>query len=196
MTKKNINDFLLTGNVTVGQARKWMAEKDSNAKVHLVELIHHRFYNRYIKHLSGIDSGFLKMAISCLTIETLESFRQGKKDTKGKGVGQKMFEDFFEIEQTLFPGFKDISADFYSSIRCGILHQAETTNAWRILRKKDASLLDKTNRVINATKFVKALEKSLDNYVESLKTSDFNATIWKRALFKIEDVCKNCEARR
>lgn len=193
MTQRNINDFLLTDNLTVGQARQWMTKKDNGAKNNLVKLIHHRFYNRYIKHLHKLDSGFLKMAVSCLTIETLESFRQGKKDTKGKGVGQKMFEDFFEIEQKLFPGFKDIAADFYSSIRCGILHQAETTNAWRILRKDD--LLDKKNKTINATKFVKALEKALDNYVDSLKTSGFTTTIWKNALFKIEDVCENCNSK-
>ena len=29
---KNINDFELTEKVTVGQARKWMADKDDNSK--------------------------------------------------------------------------------------------------------------------------------------------------------------------
>ena len=79
---KDINDFLLTGKTTVGQARKWMAEKDANAKANLIELIHHRFYSRYVKHVLTIESGFLQMAISCLTIETLESFVQGKENTK------------------------------------------------------------------------------------------------------------------
>ena len=80
---KNINDFELTEKVTVGQARKWMTDKDNNSKDKLISLIHHRFTNRYVKHLNNTDSGFLKMAISCLMIETLESFKQGKKDTKG-----------------------------------------------------------------------------------------------------------------
>ena len=188
---KNINDFLLTENVTVGQARQWMRDKDDNAKPNLIKLIHHRFYNRYVKHLSTINSGFLKMAVSCLMIETMESFRQGKKDTKARGVGQKMFQDFFTVEESLFPGFKDIAPDFYSSIRCGILHQAETTNGWRILRKD--ALLNKPNRTINATKFVKTLEKALENYINMLKASDINTTIWNHALFKIEDVCENCK---
>ncbi|QEH39413.1 hypothetical protein [Chitinophaga sp. XS-30] len=194
MKTKNIEDFLLTGTVTVGQARKWIKVKDEAAKSDLIKLIYHRFSNRYVKHLHHIDSGFLKMAVSCLMIETLESFRQGKKDTKGKGVGQKMFKDFFTTEEKLFPGFKDIAPDFYSSIRCGIMHQAETTNAWRVLRKGD--LLDKENRTINSTKFVEALDKALGNYVDSLKASDFSAVIWKNAIFKIEDVCKNCKVIR
>lgn len=189
---KNINDFELTKDVTVGQARKWMANKDEASKYNLINLIHHRFTNRYVKHLNDTDSGFLKMAVSCLMIETLESLKQGKKDTKGKS--QKMFEDFFETEEKYFPGFKDISIDFYKSIRCGILHQAETTNAWRILGRN--ALVDKSNRTINATKFVKALEKSLDNYTKTLRAEDFNSTIWKRALLKIEDVCENCNASR
>lgn len=189
---KNINDYKLTDNVTVGQARQWMTKKDKESKENLVKLIHHRFYNRYVKHIKDINSGFLIMAVSCLMIETLESFIQGKKNTKGKGIGLKMFEDFFDREQELFLGFTQISADFYSNIRCGILHQAETTNAWRI--RRDGALLDKTNKSINAKKFIKSLEKSLENYVEELNTNDFNSLIWKRALKKIEDVCKNCNA--
>lgn len=188
---KNIANFLLTRTVTVGQAREWIKKKDDNSKDCLVKLIHHRFNNRYVKHLHGIDSGFLKMAVACLMIETLESFRQGRKDTKGKS--EKMFEDFFATEEKFFPGFKDISSDFYASIRCGILHQAETTNAWRILRKD--VLLDKTNKTINSTKFVGALNKSLDKYVNELKISDLNSTLWKNAMLKIEDICDNCEVK-
>lgn len=190
-TMKNTNDFLLTEIVTVGQAKQWMRNKDDYAKANLIKLIHHRFYNRYVKHLKTIDSGFLKMAISCLMIETMESFRQGLKDTKGIGVGKKMFEDFFIVEEPLFPGFREIAPSFYSSIRCGILHQAETTNGWRIVRS--GTLLDKSNRTINATRFVNALEKALDNYINNLKVSDISTTIWKHAILKIEDVCENCK---
>jgi len=187
---KNIDDFLLTNDVKVGELKKWLHDKDDASKEKIIKLIYHRFTNRYVKHLKKIDSGFLKMAVSCLMIETIESFKQGKKDTKGRGVGQKMFEDFFKTEEIYFPGFKDIHSEFYSSIRCGILHQAETTKAWRIL-KKDA-LLDKTNKTINATKFVSSLEKSLDKYIQDLKTQDFNSQIWKNAILKLDDICDNC----
>jgi hypothetical protein len=190
---KNIDDFLLTTDVTVGELKKWIKDKDEDSKTKIIELIHHRFNNRYVKHLKKIDSGFLKMAVSCLMIETLESFKQGKKDTKGKGVGLKMFKDFFETEQALFPGFNDIHSDFYFNIRCGILHQAETTNAWRILRKD--GLFDKDNKTINSDKFVDALGKSLDGYVENLKHNDFNSKLWGNAILKLEDICENCKAK-
>jgi hypothetical protein len=190
---KNINDFLLTSDVTVGDYKKWSSDKDDNAKIKIIRLIHHRFSNRYVYHLRNIDSGFLKMAVSCLMIETIESFRQGKKDTKAKGVGKQMFKNFFETEEKLFPGFKDIYADFYYSIRCGILHQAETSNGWRILRRE--SLLDKCEKTINSTKFVNALEKALDNYVENLKSKDFSSKLWKNALLKLDDICENCKSK-
>ena len=189
---KNIKNFLLINDVTVGELQQWMISQNEESKSKIIRLIHHRFNNRYVKHLKTVDSGFLKMAVSCLMIETMESFRQGKKDTKATGVGKKMFKDFFETEQILFPGFKDIYSDFYYNIRCGILHQAETKNAWRILRKD--SLLDKTEKTINSTKFVNALEKALDNYVNELKSNDFNSTIWKNALLKLDTICENCQA--
>jgi len=188
---KDINDFLLTSNVTVGQTRKWMTNKDDDAKSKLIELVRHRFYNRYLKHIECIDSGFLMMAVSCLMIETIESFRQGLRDTSGRGVGLQMFKDFFEVEQMLFPGFNSISKYFYANIRCGILHQAETTNAWRILRD-DSPILNKDERTINSKKFVNALGGALDNYIEQLKANDFNSAIWKNVLLKLDDICENC----
>ena len=191
---KSINDYKLTDDVTVGQARQWMAKKDLASKESLIKLIHHRFYNRYVKHIKDINSGFLIMAVSCLMIETLESFIQGRNNTKGKGIGLKMFNDFFDREQKLFPEFIEIADEFYSNIRCGILHQAETTNAWRI--RRDGVLLDKTNKSINARIFIKKLEVSLDNYIDELKSKEMNSQIWKRALKKIENVCQNCNASR
>lgn len=190
---KSINDFELTGQVTVGMLRKWMAKGDQASKNEIVKLIDHRFTNRYIKHVKDIGSGFLQMAVSCLTIETLESFKQGKKNTRAKGIGEKMFKDFFENEEKLFPGFKDIYKDFYSNIRCGILHQAETTNAWRILRKDN--LLDIESKTINAKKFVKSLEKALANYISELGQSDLDSAIWKNAFLKLDDICENCKPK-
>lgn len=190
---KNIDAFKLTRDITVKQAREWVVIKDENSKNNLISLIDHRFTNRYLKHLNPkiLDSGFFKMAICCLMIEAMESFKQGIEDTSGKS--KQMFIDFFETEKIFFPEFKDISTDFYKSIRCGILHQAETTNTWRILRTGD--LLNKTERTINANKFVEALNKSLKNYIKKLEDNDINESkgIWANAILKIIDICNNCQ---
>lgn len=43
-------------------------------------------------------------------IETLESFKQGEEDTKGKS--KQIFIDFFDTEQASFSKFKNVSTDF------------------------------------------------------------------------------------
>lgn len=144
---KEISEYKLTNDVTVGQLQTWMDEETDHSKTEIIKLIRHRFEYRYLKHIKCIDSGFLIMAVSCFVIETLQSFREGKPDTNG--IGQRMFKNFFKNEQDNFPDFnEEISSEFYKHIRCGILHQSETTNAWRVLRV--GKLLDKTEFSINA----------------------------------------------
>lgn len=41
---------------------------------------------------------------------------------------------------------------FFTDIRCGILHQAETRGGWKIQRK--GTLLDDHNKTMNATVFL------------------------------------------
>jgi len=188
---ESIDYFELTQTVTVGQAKKWISLKDEESKERLITLIYHLFNNRYIKHIKFADSGFLKMAVGCFMIETLEAFKQGIEDTTGKS--RKMFEDFFNSEQEYFPEFKQISGDFYKSVRCGILHQAETTDTWRILQKND--LLNLSERTINASKFIEALERSLDRYVRLLRINDFDSDTWKNAIKKMAAIIKNCDVR-
>lgn len=194
LNMKNLDEYKLTETVTVGELKKWLSEKDEVAKSKMIEFIDHRFTNRYLKHLEKIDSGFLIMAICCLTIEALESFIQGKENTKQTGAGLKVFKAFFRRETENFPGFIKIAKSFYSDIRCGILHQAETTEAWRI--RRDGELLNEAERCINSKKFVKALNISLANYIENLKSEDLTSDLWKKAMFKLETVWKNCEASR
>ncbi len=188
---KDINDYRLTDSVTVGDLRNWLRTKDDYAKNNMIELIDHRFTKRYIKHIASINSGFLKMAISCLTIETLESFKQGIDDTTGKSGA--MFRDFFATEKIHFPGFDVISKDFYSNVRCGILHQAETTNAWRIMQV--GPILDISEKTINAKEFVMALERSISAYINNLKIEDWNSPLWMNAIVKLEDICDNCAVK-
>jgi hypothetical protein len=109
-----------------------MLKKDEDSKKELVALINYRFCHRYLQHILSAKAGFLKMANACLMIETLESFKKGAKNTKHKS-GQ-MFKSFFISEEKYFPGFKERWNDFFENIRCGILHQGETTNARIILR--------------------------------------------------------------
>lgn len=108
------------------------------------------------------------------------------------GKGPKFFKKIFHTEEDNFPGFKDIHEDFYTNIRCGILHQAETKNAWRIWL--EGSLLNRTQKIINADKFILALEKSFDKYLKDLAAKGFAEQIWINALKKLNHICENCNA--
>ena len=188
---KEISNYKLTGNVTVGQLLTWMDEKSDHSKVEIVKLIGHRFDNRYLKHIKSIDSGFLIMAVSCFVIETLQSFREGKPDSRG--IEKDMFINFFEHDKDNFPDFNQVSTEFYKHIRCGILHQSETTNAWRVLRS--GKLLDTIGFSINAELFLKSLDKSVTKYLDELTHSDINSDLWEKAFIKLKDICENCKRK-
>lgn len=88
-----------------------LTQKDDMAKEPMIDFIRHRLDRRYIQPLldvsGGYKSGFLMMAVSCLLIEALESFYKGLNSTKGKGISQKAFLDFFDREKECFPGFEE-----------------------------------------------------------------------------------------
>ena len=128
--------------------------------------------------------GFASLAICCLTIETLESFYQGLGDTKSHS--KRMFREFFARDTPLkvFGGGNDW---FYKDIRCGLLHQAEARNGWRILRS--GPLLDMKAKRINATTFLHELQQAVDVYADRL-CDDAYWTLFKK---KMKAVCANCQ---
>lgn len=181
--------------VTVNDARTWIILKDDKSKKELIDLIKHRFHHRYIAPLENIGrkykSGFLIMATSCLMIEALESFYEGLESTNRKS--RNVFINFFKRNIDYFPDVDKDSANFYTHIRCGLLHQAETTGGWRISRNAVDPIFSKNEKVINSNKFFKSLKTCLKHYTEELEKSNFNSIIWINALKKIEFICKNCE---
>ena len=110
--------------------------------------------------------GFSVMAISCLLVETLESFAQGVLDTKGRS--ESLFMDFLG-RQEFAPPFDDrLAKVFYKDVRCGILHIGETqrdAQIWSIgpLVKPHGNSIR-----INRTEFYEQLESYFRNYLASL----------------------------
>jgi hypothetical protein len=121
----------------------------------IAEAIRGRFADRYIKPVSAPPRrGFTIMAVSCLMIEALESFRQGWETSDRQSKAAFCF--FFDASEP----FKDLRGHaqaFYTHIRCGILHQAETTGGWRI-RRDGGPLFDPAALTIDADRFLDALE--------------------------------------
>jgi len=188
-----IEDVLLSSSVTIAKYRRLEAEKNRSA---IADFIMERFTERYITPLRGdptIKHGFCTMAISCVMIEALESFWQGWPDTRGRS--REAFHSFFQrcSRQGLKLGkFAEdpLANDFYQGVRCGILHQAETTNGWRI--RREGPLYNPDIKTINATKFHDELEKALQVYCDTLKRSDWDSEVWQNLRRKMEAVIENC----
>lgn len=184
-----MRETLLSSSVTVAEYRRLEANTDRDG---IADFVSERFAERYIAPLRGSTKhGFCTMAISCLMIEALESFWHGWPDTCGRS--REAFESFFgrcadqESPLGLLAGLSD---DFYHGVRCGILHQAETTNGWRIHRK--GLVFDALAKTINATEFHYEIENALRRYVETLKNSDWESEVWVNLRRKMAAVIDNC----
>jgi hypothetical protein len=177
----------LSSTVTVSQ---YLSMEDNKEVEKIVAFVKERFCERYINPMR-VDktkkSGFAMMALSCLMIETLESFYQGWPTTNRKS--ELAFCKFFDRNPN-FTFIRGFSSDFYKHIRCGILHQAEVTDGWRILRS--GQLFDPSSKSINANLFLNEVESALNSYCDALKTAAWEDTIWENFKKKMKAVCDNC----
>ncbi len=153
----------------------------------LGEFLVNRFEERYFRPMDAATNakhGFLLLSLSCMVIETLEAFYRGMKDTRGRS--KDLFRRFFNRHAS-FNVFIEEGDWFYEDIRCGLLHQGETRGGWKIHRR--GVLLNRDDRVINASLFVKRLREALAKQAEEMQRSD---ECWRHFLEKMEGVCGNC----
>lgn len=128
--------------------------------------------------------GFSVLALACIIIESLESFYQGCSDSKS--CSKRIFRDFLARDTPLnvLAGGDDW---FYKDIRCGILHQSESRDGWRILRS--GPLLDTQAKTLNATAILRALRREVLQYAMQIQTNDL---LWKNFCTKMDAICANC----
>jgi hypothetical protein len=182
----------LATNFTVGDYLD-AVKHDPPDQAKIAEGIHRRFLERYLEPVSSSPTrhGFTMMAVACLMIEALESFRRGWLDTRQRGAGEQAFCSFFDAHDS-FASFRGHAHDFYEGVRCGILHQAETTLGWRIRRDGELLKIDGPIRTVNAKKFVTRLKHALDGYRDDLKAGPWDDELWKFLRVKMKRICANC----
>jgi len=82
--------------------------------------------------------GFAIMALECLLIETLMQFEKGVSETPQSKIISSAKQYFKEFLTKPTLGFTGPQAEcFYETVRCGILHQAETKMGTLIKRTKE-----------------------------------------------------------
>ncbi len=178
-----MNHTRLSSTVTVEQYLRIEAEDDRQAAA---EFVRTRFEERYLAPAldSATRHGFAMMALACLTIEALQSFRKGLGSTRNQS--RALFRTFFAEHET-FILFSEGNW-FYDDIRCGLLHQAEARSGWRIVRR--GVLIDLESRTINADKFLRALRSAVHDYARSIA---FDDKLWSNFKTKMACVVKNCD---
>jgi len=171
---------------------------DTQDKDKIADFFYHRMHSRYIKPFQydnetfkkNYKNGFSIMASCCLLIEAVQSFKNGWETSDKKS--EKAFKEFLQSEKN-FKDFNKKEKDFYKNIRCGILHQGETTGGWKISRIGDY-LFEDTSLTINSVRFLRELEFSLQQYTENLKTEKWDSDIWDNFRIKMRKVISNCES--
>lgn len=174
--------------MTVRDYADWHAARDRGK---IAGLIHSRFSERYLE--PALDSpkrhGFAMLAVGCLMVEALESFRNGWKNSTGKS--ESAFCSFFQAHDE-FNDLRPVAHEFYRAVRCGILHQAEATDGWRVHR--DPGLFAQTGgvRSVSAWEFCEALKAVLNRYHDDLVAADWSDDRWVKTRKKLQAICRNC----
>ncbi len=138
MNTSEYKDFKIS---PIYKASDWksldLKQKESPDWQIAVDIFDDRIQGRFLKQIKALEShqnkllkefsGFAIIAIDCLLIETLQQFYRGTKRT-GKNQDEQIFHDFFKRSKDLSSFFDSLDKTkiFYSHIRCGILHQAQT----------------------------------------------------------------------
>ncbi|WP_433763702.1 hypothetical protein [Flavobacterium ginsenosidimutans] len=167
--------------------------KDKGA---IAGFIFNRLHSRYLKpfqfpetaYAAQYKNGFSIMANCCMLIETLESFKQGLGSSNRQS--EKLFVDFLTTD-TNFTDFRSNESDFYTHIRCGILHQGETTGGW-IIGRSGKRLFDAAKLKVDAFCFMDSLQESLQDYCLLLQSSDWSDPIWQNFLTKMSVSIAHC----
>lgn len=145
--------------------------------------------------------GFSIAAIQCSLIEFLESAVQGKsyrllvKGAPPLGPFEynrsgDMFESFLVKRAPFSAEFNAATAhDFYEGVRCGLLHEARTKNAWVIWAKHGSRIIDAcgAQKILYRDDFQKALLDFIAGCRTSLTT---DPVIQAAFIRKFDSLCK------
>jgi hypothetical protein len=215
------NDPLLAHNWTKTRVLEAL---DKAERIEIVRFLDARYRERFfepiktLKKAPGNESGygFAVMALCCLMIETIESYREGLPSTSAddmkalQGVSANttggdytlrppfqncsgaVFENFFKCQkhQKFFSGVS--GKQFFEDVRCGLLHQAQTKGGWLISRRGKYLDVSPTPS-INRDEFSERLEECFEDYLKELEADqNWNSDIWKAVRKKVYWLAHSC----
>ena len=159
-----------------------------------IEIIMDRIEGRYLNQIDLLSddvnaNGFTIMALNCLLIETLYQFKEGKDRTPSRH-NKEAYSDFLMQEFPCVFNTQNIAESFYSNIRCGILHSAQTKNGSRLSDREGVAVVLEGNALVVSVKGMSLLLKTyFQRYLQKL--SDPNeVTLRNNFINKMKFVCR------
>lgn len=169
--------------------------------IKVIELFEKRIMQKFLDPIKLLietgnneGCGFSIVAIECLLIETFAAFRVGSiynnryseindppyqyKDCQKLFVNflltNSKFKEYFTESQTNNSKIHYSANEFYTDVRCGLLHEGRTKNDWTINLKKKEEIKgifgkDKNKKKIYRTILYNELKDYLDSYIKELK---------------------------
>lgn len=167
-------------------------------KAQIADLIFYRLHGRYLKpfqfpstnYRKEFKNGFSILANCCLLIEAIQSFKNGWDETPDR-KGKEIFENFLSKNKTLSVL---ANKNFYKNVRCGILHQGETTGGWKITRE-NKKIFDVKSLTIDANIFAEEIEKVLRKYIKTLKAEEWDSEVWDNCRVKMRKIINNSNSK-
>lgn len=144
-----------------------------------------RLQQRYLRpieilreHGGSSGVGFSIVAIQCSLVEFLESTLQGRSYRRvrdgdalgpyeyGDGESFRLFSKFLRTREPFRHSFNyELSWEFYSEVRCPLLHEARIGKNWKIAKSSPAEVIvdaSSTIRVLYRNNFQEALLKFIE----------------------------------
>ncbi len=113
--------------------------------------------------------GFAALTLDCLLVETLQAFRQGLTDTRGKS--RELCVRFLTERTAFKPSFKSpaTATRFYYEFRCGLAHNAQVFGDGLVWSVGPLLTMKGTQIIVNRTAFHQALVTELGEYLAALR---------------------------
>jgi gamma-glutamylcyclotransferase (GGCT)/AIG2-like uncharacterized protein YtfP len=192
----------IAGDVTVaewGRLRLDLGRSVAQPEAHpqawetAIAMFHQRVRTRFLDPLDWIlekrakrGEGFTVVAMLCVLIEFLESFRQGKTFVNGETThpfeyhsSRSLFRSFLTQQEPFSRDFVDPrSADgFYANIRCGLLHEAATKQTSLIRGGRPGRIVepidgDPGNLIVYREELYEAIQTYVERYLRELPVDE------------------------
>ncbi len=131
----------------------------------------------------GQGEGFSILTIQCSVLEFLAALRSGWSFKHGHkvqgqdnfyGNSKLLFTSFLLSEEPFASSFTtaERANQFYTDVRCGLVHEGQTKNAWRIWRGQSSDpLIDFVRKAVYRDVMQRQIETYLDRYCTELSQS-------------------------